>query len=120
MGNELIRQGKGVLFTTVPELITKLMPHPDKARDESRERMEAVKTAEVLILDDFGAERPTEFGAERLFMILDSRLREGRQMIITSNLEPRDLGRRYEFTGQGGRIVERIRRSACYVAQIHF
>lgn len=47
---------------------------------------------DVLVLDDLGAEKATDWVREMLFLIIDSRYTSGRTTIITSNLSPRQLG----------------------------
>ncbi len=45
----------------------------------------------LLILDDFGMERGTEYGLEQIYNIVDSRYRSGRPLIVTTNLSLNDL-----------------------------
>jgi DNA replication protein DnaC len=40
----------------------------------------------LLILDDFGMERGTEYGLEQVYNVVDSRYRSGRPLIVTTNL----------------------------------
>jgi len=59
---------------------------------------------DLLVIDDLGAERTSEWVIERVNVLLDRRLREGRQTIITTNVN--DLGdveRRY-----GSRAASRL------------
>lgn len=50
------------------------------------ELLERMNTARLLVLDDFGAERNTEFKAEQIFTVIDSRYAAKKPMIITTNL----------------------------------
>ena len=45
----------------------------------------------LLILDDFGMERGTEYGLEQVYSVIDSRYRSGRPLIVTTNLTLEDL-----------------------------
>ena len=69
----------------------------------------------LLILDDFGMERNTEYGQEIVFQVIDNRYQSRKPMIITTNLSlhtmklPRDLEHKRIY----GRILE-----AC--VPIHF
>ena len=45
----------------------------------------------LLILDDFGAERNTEYALEQLFNVIDARYQAGKPLILTSNLSLADL-----------------------------
>lgn len=62
----------------------------------------------LLILDDFGMERSTEYGQEIIFQVIDNRYQSRKPMIITTNLSlnslksPRDL----EHERIYGRILE--------------
>lgn len=40
----------------------------------------------LLILDDFGMERKTEFATEQIFNLIDERYRSGKPLIVTTNL----------------------------------
>ncbi len=45
----------------------------------------------LLILDDFGMERGTEYGLEQVYNVIDSRYRSGKPLIVTTNLTLEDL-----------------------------
>ena len=53
----------------------------------------------LLILDDFGMERGTEYGLEQVYNVIDSRYRSKKPLIVTTNLtldelkHPKDLAR---------------------------
>lgn len=57
----------------------------------------------LLILDDLGAEKPSEWVCERLYDILNTRYSESRPTIFTSNLQPEQIGDRL-----GARIQSRV------------
>ena len=45
----------------------------------------------LLIIDDFGMERGTDYGLEQVFNVIDSRYRSGKPLIVTTNLTLDDL-----------------------------
>ena len=47
--------------------------------------------APLLILDDFGMERDTEYGLEQVYNVIDSRYRSRKPLIVTTNLSLQDL-----------------------------
>ena len=47
--------------------------------------------APLLVLDDFGMERGTEYGLEQVYNVIDSRYRSRRPLIVTTNLSLQDL-----------------------------
>lgn len=61
------------------------------------------QSVDLLILDDLGRERITEWTLERLHMVIDRRWRDRRKTIITTNLTGPDFVARY-----GEPIVDRI------------
>ena len=74
--------------------------------EEKARILEEISSYDLLILDDFGMERNTEYGQEIVFQVIDNRYQSKKPMIITTNLslqtlkEPRDLEHK--------RIYERI------------
>lgn len=61
---------------------------------------------QLLIIDDLGAERTSEYMQETIFNIIDARYRSGLPMIITTNLDISDI---WNQDGIGhGRIYDRI------------
>ena len=47
--------------------------------------------APLLILDDFGMERGTEYGLEQVYNVIDSRYRSRKPLIVTTNLSLQEL-----------------------------
>ena len=47
--------------------------------------------APLLILDDFGMERGTEYGLEQVYNVIDSRYRSRKPLIVTTNIPLQDL-----------------------------
>lgn len=66
--------------------------------------MYSMKHADVLILDDLGAEKPTEWTQAVLFEIIDYRYNSNLPIIITTNCLPEELKEKI-----GERSVDRLR-----------
>lgn len=82
---ELMRKYKvATLFTTAPDLLDNM--RKDIGADNDDDYIESVKRAELLVMDDLGAERLTEWSEERLFVIVNHRYREGLPTIFTTNV----------------------------------
>jgi DNA replication protein DnaC len=93
-------------FTSVPDLLDRLRATFDRAgRAEEREAdvMEELCDADLLILDDVGAEHTTTWAVERLFTLLNHRHGEHLSTIITTNLDAAQLSQRL-----GDRLAWRI------------
>lgn len=64
----------------------------------------------VLVLDDLGAERPTEWARETIAYVVEERHRNGGATIVTSNYSPSQLAKRLGHDDPliGQRIVSRL------------
>jgi DNA replication protein DnaC len=91
---------EGALFTTVPDLLDAIRRRYDREsrhdddydENDADDLVEKVKTVAFLVLDDLGAERVTDWVAERLFVIINARHDADLPTIVTSNLAPSELG----------------------------
>ncbi|MFH0771312.1 MAG: ATP-binding protein [Candidatus Omnitrophota bacterium] len=91
-------------FITIPELLLKIRGSFDSQSNETEEEIIAkFSDYELLVLDDLGAEKTTEYSITTLYLILDRRNRENRRTIITTNLSLQDI----EET-LGARIASRL------------
>ena len=81
IGNELIQRCKSVFMTSTYTMLKLRDP------DEEEAYMNRIRRCALLIIDDIGAERSTEFGRERVFGYIDARLGEKKPMILTTNLD---------------------------------
>lgn len=59
-----------------------------RTAEQSKVVLQSVKSSPLLILDDLGSERKTEWVEERLFLIVDFRWQWRLPMIVTTNLTP--------------------------------
>lgn len=49
--------------------------------------IQILNSASLLIIDDLGAERNTDYALEKVYNVIDSRIRTDKPMILTTNLE---------------------------------
>lgn len=111
IANELINRAVRARFVGMAQLLADIKATFNAETGESESQIiTAASTAPVLILDDIGVEKPTEWAANVLYRLLDARLVSARPTIFTSNVPIDDL--KYD-----DRIVDRIRRMA-YVVQL--
>ncbi|WP_119065536.1 ATP-binding protein [Rubrobacter indicoceani] len=90
--NEVIQKKRVPgLFVTVPELLDNIRGTYNDPGRNLDDWMDAVKNAEMLVLDDLGSERATEWVQERIFVIVNHRYREALPTIFTSNIGPQEL-----------------------------
>lgn len=90
---ELIRLGIPVLWSNVGEVLRSIRATFGSAEKEA-DAIARYTEPPVLVLDDLGKERPTEWASEQLFYILNLRYELRRSTIITTNYGGADLVRR--------------------------
>lgn len=88
-----------VTFCTTQEFIDSVKPSHDGLDMD----MIQFESTPVLALDDFGAERETDFGVDRLMKLAQARAANGLPNIITTNLFGEDIWKRYDE-----RLVDRL------------
>ena len=104
IANERLRQGKPVLFSSVPDLLGDI--RASFHRGDTEEVLQSVKEASFLVLDDLGAERMTEWVGEQLFAIVNYRLNERLATVVTSNFSPDEIIGRMATVDREGRVID--------------
>lgn len=99
---EMRRQRKRVLYTSVPFLLERLRDQRHDAPTMS-DVLHAHVHADVVVWDDLGAERPTEWTLDRLYLLLDARYEAEKPLIATTNLLLAELE-----ANLGARITSRL------------
>jgi DNA replication protein DnaC len=87
IANALLDEGFTVLMTNFPRLINTIYG----MREGKQEYIDSLNKYSLLIIDDLGVERQSEYVAEIVQNIIDSRYRAGLPMVITTNLSPKDF-----------------------------
>ena len=110
---EIITQGKPgkLLFSNFQELIQQILASIDSEKGPSRsEILEPVLTADLLVLDELGSQKPTQFVQDMLYYIINTRYNENRTTIFTTNYldEPRDPKEETLETRIGKRLRSRL------------
>lgn len=113
--NELAKKNHKVAIIYYPELLRSLKESFGN-NDVYNEKFRLLKTIEVLLIDDIGAETMTEWSRDEVLgNILQHRSQEGLTTFFTSNLTIKDLEEHFGTTTKGidrvkaKRIIERIK-----------
>jgi DNA replication protein DnaC len=78
-----------VKFTTVYDFLEAAKNF--KAREERNNPYDSIINAELVVVDDLGADRLTDFAINELIALIDYRYREMKPIILTTNLSKHDL-----------------------------
>lgn len=111
IANRLIDEGRDVLMTNFARLTNQIQA----TFEDKQEIIDSLNKYALLIIDDLGIERRTEYMAEQIFNIIDARYRSGLPMIITTNLGMDELSKQQELAQT--RIYDRIL-ERCFPIQI--
>ena len=106
-----------LLDRKVPVIMTsfvKLLEVIQASREEEPAILSRLGYARLVIFDDLGAERGTDYAMEKVYNIIDSRYRKGLPMILTTNLSLDEMKR--EVDVRYSRIYDRIFEN-CYPMQ---
>jgi DNA replication protein DnaC len=89
------RHKMSVLFTVVPDLLDHLRATFDPTQGVAYDdRFNAIRNAQLLILDDLGTENTTPWAREKLYQIFNHRHNERLATVVTSNKDIRELDER--------------------------
>lgn len=102
IANALIDEGYSVLMTNFARLTNSIQG----TFDGKNEFIDSLQRYTLLIIDDLGAERKSDFMQEQVFAICDARYRSGLPMIITTNLTAEEIKKPQEVGY--ARIYDRI------------
>lgn len=91
------------LYIFLPSFLEDIRASYDNPDPEFEEVLTMIKKCKLLIIDDIGSEKSTEWVRERMVSIINTRVSNGLSTIYTSNLSPDEL------TGSlGDRIGSRV------------
>lgn len=90
--NYLTANGKIVVFISMPELLSKIRATFNHNNPETESQiMKALVICDLLIIDDLGAEKTSDWVQEIVFQMFDARCRREKPIMTTSNLNPKEL-----------------------------
>lgn len=87
IANALLEQEIPVRMTNFAEVLNDLFSN----FSAKNEYIKSQCRFPLLILDDFGMERGTEYGLEQIYAVIDARYRSGKPLIVTTNLTLNEL-----------------------------
>lgn len=121
IANKFIENGIPVIYGTLINLLAELRNSYEI--DNSISEMEIIKLYEnvdLLIIDDLGKEKPSEWGLEKLFTIINSRYENKLPVIITTNYNQNSLVKRLSINEEietAKSIISRLY-EMCYLVKI--
>lgn len=121
IANKLIENGIPVIYGTLINLLAELRNSYDVDNNISEMKIiKLYKNVNLLIIDDLGKEKPSEWGLEKLFTIINSRYENNLPVIITTNYNQNSLVQRLSINGEietAKSIISRLY-EMCYLVKI--
>lgn len=102
IANELLNRKTPVVMTSFAKVLQVIQ---DNTENET-EFVNRLCAARLLIIDDLGTERNTDYALEKVYNVIDSRYRTGKPLILTTNLNLQDMQMTQDIRYQ--RIYDRI------------
>lgn len=103
IANELMDRLHPVIMTSFIKL---LADAKGKKFDENGDTINRLNEAALLVIDDLGAERSTDYAIEMVYNVIDGRYRSGKPIILTTNLSLDEM--KAEKDIRYSRIYDRI------------
>ena len=98
----LLSNGYSTYITNIIQLMKDIKSELPKFKSDTLRKCQEV---DLLVIDDIGTEKPTDFDMEQMFLIINSRYENKKPIIFTSNCKLDDIVQKYDMFG---RIYSRI------------
>lgn len=88
-------RGYSVVYESAAHLFSNLERAKFSNDEAARKECDKYAACDLLIVDDLGTEMPGQFTTAALYSLLNDRLLLGKPMIVSTNLNTEDFGKRY-------------------------
>ena len=117
---EICKQRKTVIALEAVELLSRIRSSYNKESHETEERLIAIFTqVDLLFIDDLGKEKPSEWTLEKLFWIIDTRLKRKKPVIVTINYNDQELIDRLANKNKYGDYDLDVKAAKAIVSRLH-
>lgn len=108
IANRVIERGFTALQTDIGSIVTTR----ESSFDDRKRNLDRLMGYDLLLIDDLGAQRSTDYMMEQVYAVIDGRYRAGKPMVISTNMDAEQIATRRD-NGQWGRVIDRIL-EVCY------
>ena len=105
----LVENCQSVIFGTVTTLLGRIrQTYTKNSEFDEREIIDQLTNVSLLVIDDLGKEKPTEWTEQMLYEIINARYENNMPLVITTNISLKEIRERYENNGPAieSRIIE--------------
>jgi len=108
IANFTVSMGVPTLFITVPDLLDTLRFSYDDPEATVEQRFDQIRTAPLLVMDDFGTQNATSWAQEKLFQIVNYRYINHLPLVVTTNLLLDEIEGRIRSRLEDPELVTRV------------
>lgn len=108
VAQSFISDGRQVIFGDMPSLLADIKATFDGGESTSA-FLDKLLTVDLLVLDDIGAEKITDWSASQVYLLINGRYNAGLPVIVTSNYDFDGLVKRYGSDIVAKRFTSRLR-----------
>ena len=88
-------RGCSVVYESAGHLFSKMEQAKFSGDEAARTETQKLTEYDLLIIDDLGTEMPGQFTTTALYSLINDRLLSGKPMVISTNLNVDEIGKRY-------------------------
>ncbi|MTV50567.1 hypothetical protein GJ688_16600 [Heliobacillus mobilis] len=105
IANRLLTAGNSVIYRTISQIMASIMEAKFDFQNQGRqpEVITALRKVDLVIIDDLGTEKTTDFVVSELFELVNDRLRLGKPMVVSTNIQLSEIPAIY-----GHRLADRL------------
>ena len=103
IAREVSGDGHSVVYDTAQHIFSRFEAQKFTSEESANDDVSRILRCDLLIIDDLGTELTTEFVRSALYQIINTRLLTRKSTIISTNIKPDDIEKRY-----GSAIASRI------------
>lgn len=86
MAGYLLKKGYSVIFQVVPDMLDKIRATYSSNQESEIEIVNSLISADLLILDDLGAQKLSEWNESKIYQIINARYAKKLPIVITANI----------------------------------
>jgi len=105
VGLSWVARGRQVQFRSMQDFLADVKATFGKGEGSERDLIRAVVRHDLVILDDLGAERETEWGRGMVRHLIEALYNEGTMVLCTTNMNPQEIRAKYQGRSSG-RLLE--------------
>ena len=115
VANALIEKGNSAIAMTMIDLLLKIKSSFNDEGQSEEQILKIYEDCSLLVIDDLGKEKPTEWALQMIYAIIDRRYNAMKPIIVTTNFNASELIKQFGDSSIANAIVDRLFEICQYV-----